>query len=71
MEKITTIEAKNGMYRWDDKTLKLFFKKDKDDEEKQIICDKCEKEEFVVEGDEFEAYTNKWLDRVESYYKSN
>ena len=28
-------------------------------------------QEFVVEGDEFQTFTNKWLDRVESYYKSN
>ena len=37
-----------------------------------LICTgDLEYQEFVVEGDEFEAYTNKWLDRVESYYKSN
>jgi genome maintenance exonuclease 1 len=28
-------------------------------------------QQFVVEGDEFQTFTNKWLDRVETYYKMN
>ena len=27
--------------------------------------------QFVVEGEEFQTFTNKWLDRVETYYKMN
>ena len=30
-----------------------------------------EYQQFVVEGDEFQTFTNKWLDRVETYYKMN
>jgi len=28
-------------------------------------------QQFVVEGEEFKSFTNKWLDRVETYYKMN
>ena len=28
-------------------------------------------QQFVVEGDEFQTFTDKWLDRVETYYKMN
>ena len=36
-----------------------------------LICTgDLEYQEFVVEGDEFDEFTNKWLDRVESYYQS-
>ena len=30
-----------------------------------------EYQQFVVEGNEFQTFTNKWLDRVETYYKMN
>jgi len=30
-----------------------------------------EYQQFVVEGKEFESFTDKWLDRVETYYKMN
>ena len=30
-----------------------------------------EYQQFVVEGEEFQTFTNKWLDRVETYYKMN
>jgi genome maintenance exonuclease 1 len=37
-----------------------------------LVCTKdLEYQEFVVEGDEFGAFTNKWLDRLESYYQQN
>jgi len=28
-------------------------------------------QQFVIEGAEFQTYTNKWLDKVETYYKMN
>jgi hypothetical protein len=31
----------------------------------------CEYQEFVIEGAEFEHYTEEWLKRVEQYYKEN
>lgn len=31
----------------------------------------CQYQEFVVEGTEFEEYTQKWLERVEQYYLIN
>lgn len=37
-----------------------------------LMCSKdCEYQEFILEGDEFQKYTNLWWDRVESYYKNN
>lgn len=37
-----------------------------------LICTKdLEYQEFVLEADEFDEYTNIWLDRVESYYQQN
>ena len=30
-----------------------------------------EYQQFVVEGNEFQTFTDKWLDRVETYYKMN
>ena len=37
-----------------------------------LICTKdLEYQEFVLEGEEFQTYTNKWLDRLESYYQQN
>jgi len=37
-----------------------------------LICTgDLEYQEFVVEGDAFDEFTGKWLDRVESYYKAN
>lgn len=37
-----------------------------------LICTKdLQYQEFVVDGEEFQTFTNKWLDRVESYYKQN
>jgi len=36
-----------------------------------LICTKdLEYQEFVVENEEFEEYTEQWLDRVQSYYDS-
>lgn len=36
-----------------------------------LICTgDLEYQEFVVEGNDFEIFTDKWLDRVESYYKA-
>ncbi len=35
-----------------------------------IATRNLEYQEFVVEGAEFETFTDKWLDRVESYYQS-
>ena len=36
-----------------------------------MICTKdFEYQEFVLEGEEFESYTDKWLDRVELYYNN-
>ena len=37
-----------------------------------LVCTKdLEFQEFIVEGEEFSKYTDKWLDRVESYYTTN
>lgn len=37
-----------------------------------LICTgDLEYQEFVVEGNEFGTFTDKWLDRVESYYQTN
>lgn len=49
MEKIE-IPSEEGLIRWEKNTKKLFFKKDKDDEEKQLICPDCKRELFVIEG---------------------
>lgn len=35
-----------------------------------LMCSRnCEYQEFVIEGDEFEMWQDKWLDRVAKYYK--
>lgn len=35
-----------------------------------LMCDpNCAYQEFILEGAEFEKYTNMWWDRVEEYYK--
>jgi len=37
-----------------------------------LMCSRaCEYQEFVLEGAEFQKYTDEWWNRVEAYYKNN
>jgi hypothetical protein len=36
-----------------------------------MVTHNNEYQQFVVEGKEFQTFTDKWLDRVETYYKMN